>query len=92
MKRPYLTQRGKFKEGKAHPTGVVMLKVTDTVAQPFLYEYAEVRGLVNPDYEADLKYALEQAGFEPPPNAFVLASLGLKVVAFLRRLRDYTGR
>ena len=44
--------------------GFVPLKLTDRMAQDLLYEYAQRRRAVDPEFSADLETALKNAGAE----------------------------
>ena len=45
--------------------GFVPLKLTDPMAQPVLWEYANVRRSVDAEFADDLQQALATAGYEP---------------------------
>lgn len=59
---------GQFKSDKYAwcPAGFVPLKVTDPMAQPVLWDYAQRRRPVDAEFSADLEVALRAKGFEPP--------------------------
>jgi hypothetical protein len=45
--------------------GFVPLKVTDPMAQPVLWQYAQTRRERDPEFADDLEFALRAAGFNP---------------------------
>lgn len=45
--------------------GFVPLKITDPMAQPVLWEYAQKRRAVDPEFADDLEAVLRVAGFDP---------------------------
>ena len=49
--------------------GFVPLKITDPMAQPVLWEYAQVRRTVDAEFSDDLCEALRLAGYQPPDLA-----------------------
>ena len=62
----HLTDDGEFQSDK-YPwckPGFVALKITDEMAQPFLWAYADARWLIDGQFSADLRQALLNAGFE----------------------------
>jgi hypothetical protein len=46
--------------------GFVPLKLTDKTAQPLLWQYAQVRRVVDADFSRDLELCLKYEGYEPP--------------------------
>jgi len=63
---------GHFKSDKYSwcPVDFVPLKLTDKMAQPVLWEYAQQRKSIDLAFAKDLETALVNAGFEPPSNYF----------------------
>ncbi len=63
---------GHFKSDKYtwSPVDFVPLKLTDKMAQPVLWKYAQQRKAVDLAFAKDLETALVNAGFEPPSNYF----------------------
>lgn len=63
---------GHFKSDKYSwcPVDFVPLKLTDKMAQPVLWEYAQQRKTIDLAFAKDLETALVNAGFEPPSNYF----------------------
>ena len=49
--------------------GFVPLKVTDRMAQPVLWDYAQRRRAVDAVFADDLETALKNAGYVPPDSA-----------------------
>jgi len=47
------------------PRGLVPLKPTDPMAQDLLWEYARRRQEIDLEFAADLRTALEMAGYDP---------------------------
>ncbi len=45
--------------------GFVPFKLTDEMAQPLLWQYAEVRRAIDPEFADDLQAALGMLGYEP---------------------------
>ena len=65
--RPHLTQRGRFRSDKFKwcKPGYLALSFTDKTAQPFIYGYAALRGIVDREFQEDVFTALENAGYKP---------------------------
>lgn len=61
---------GQFQSDKypTTPRGKVPLSVKDASAQDLLWEYAQRRRAIDPEFSADLETALLAAGFTPPPG------------------------
>ena len=59
---------GQFKSDKYEwsKPGFVPLKLTDPMAQPVLWQYAQTRRAVDPEFSGDLETALCAAGYAPP--------------------------
>jgi len=59
-------ENGEFKSDKypETPRGLVPLKPTDPMAQDLLWEYAQRRCMVDKEFSADLKVALQLAGYK----------------------------
>jgi hypothetical protein len=59
---------GEFQSDKypTTPRGKVPLSVQDKSAQDLLWEYAQRRREIDPEFSADLETALSLAGFLPP--------------------------
>ena len=47
------------------PRGLVPFKVTDTMAQDLLWEYANRRGSIDTEFADDLQRVLRDAGYDP---------------------------
>lgn len=58
---------GEFQSDKypETPRGLVPLKCTDTTAQDLLWEYAQRRREVDPEFADDLEEALRIKGYKP---------------------------
>ncbi len=68
MNRPHLTQRGRFRSDKYKAwckPNFLALKFTDVTAQPFIYAYAALRGIVDREFQEDVFTALENVGYKP---------------------------
>lgn len=68
MNRPHLTQRGRFRSDKYKSwckPGFLALKFTDETAQPFIYGYAALRGIVDREFQEDVFTALDNVGYKP---------------------------
>lgn len=63
----HLTESGEFKSDKYpwSPPGFVSLKLTDPMAQPFLWGYAEIRRQKDQEFSDDLHEALRLTGYDP---------------------------
>lgn len=61
---------GQFKSDKYEwcEPGFVPLKLTDPMAQPLLWQYAQTRRAVDPEFSGDLETALRAAGYAPPAH------------------------
>lgn len=61
---------GEFQSDKypTCPRGKVPLSTKDPSAQDLLWEYAQRRRSVDPDFARDLEAALVGKGFQPPPT------------------------
>ena len=57
-------QSDKFPET---PRGIVPLKVSDPVAQPFLWGFAQAHRAIDPDFSDDLEECLRLEGYEHTP-------------------------
>ncbi len=62
---------GEFQSDKypTTPRGKVPLSCKDKTAQDLLWEYAQRRRAVDPEFSDDLETALKNAGFVPPGSA-----------------------
>lgn len=74
-KGPHLIQTSEgvqFQSDKypACPTGKVPLSVKDKMAQDILWEYAQRRRQIDTEFSDDLEWALQDAGYVPPPSGF----------------------
>jgi hypothetical protein len=71
---------GEFQSDKypTTPRGKVPLSVKDTMAQDLLWQYAQRRRDVDPEFSDDLEAALRIAGYQPPPydDHFICESCG----------------
>ena len=58
---------GKFQSNKypTCPAGKVPLSTTDPRAQDLLWEYAQRRREIDPEFSEDLEWALINSGYEP---------------------------
>lgn len=67
--RPHIVD-GQFQSDKypTCPPGKVPLSVRDLDAQDLLWEYAQRRRRVDPDFAADLETCLRTAGYMPMPD------------------------
>jgi hypothetical protein len=65
---------GEFQSDKypTCPRGKVPLSCKDLMAQDLLWEYAQRRRAVDPEFAADLETALQSAGYTPLTNVQVL--------------------
>lgn len=61
---------GEFQSDKypSTPTGKVPLSVKDPTAQDLLWEYAQRRRPVDPEFSDDLETTLRTAGYTPPEH------------------------
>ena len=64
-KRPHINNQGQFQSDKypTCPAGKVPLSVKDPTAQDLLWEYAQRRRNVDPEFSDDLELALREAGY-----------------------------
>jgi hypothetical protein len=71
---------GLFKSDKYDwcPAGFVPLKVSDKMAQPELWSYAQKRRSVDVAFGDDLEEALKLQGFEPPETSETMLVYSLK--------------
>lgn len=71
MKRPHINADGQFQSDKypSCPPGKVPLSVKDPMAQELLWEYAQRRRSVDPEFSEDLETALKSAGYKPSSQA-----------------------
>ena len=67
MNRPHLTQRGRFRSDKFKwcKAGYLPLSFTDVTAQPWIYGYAALRGIVDREFQEDVHAALVNVGYRP---------------------------
>lgn len=67
MKRPHLTQRGRFRSDKYKwcKPGYLALSFTDVTAHPWIYGYAALRGIIDREFQEDVHTALANAGYTP---------------------------
>ena len=68
MNRPHLTQRGRFRSDKYKAwckDGFLALSFTDVTAQPWIYGYAALRGVIDREFQEDVFTALENVGYAP---------------------------
>jgi hypothetical protein len=67
--RPHIVN-GQFQSDKypTCPPGKVPLSVKDKSAQDLLWEYAQRRREVDPEFAGDLEFALLGAGYVPPKS------------------------
>lgn len=58
---------GKFQSDKypKTPRGLIPFKVTDPMAQPFLWAYAQLRRAIDAEFAEDVETLLREAGYEP---------------------------
>lgn len=79
---------GEFQSDKypTTPRGKVPLSVNDHTAADLLWEYAERRVLIDPQFSADLKLALQKKGYGPSAISVYeqLRDIGVKLRAALR--------
>ena len=70
MAGEHLTEEGEFKSDKYEwcPPGFVPFKLTDEMAQPFLWGYADARRTVDQEFADDLQEALMRKGYPPDPR------------------------
>ena len=86
MKRAHLTQRGVFQSDK-YPwcnKGFLALKFTDKTAQPWIWGYALLRGVIDREFQEDVHYALNKLGYRPG-RVFKVVLLGLRLLQHIRR-------
>lgn len=62
------------------PPGKVPLSVQDSTAQPFLWGYAQVRRVVDPQFADDLERSLLDNGFIPPNEVIIVEHIKCAVV------------
>lgn len=62
------------------PRGKVPLSVKDKTAQSLLWEYAQRRRVVDAEFSDDLETALKAAGYRPPSNESILATMVREVL------------
>ena len=67
MNRPHLTQRGRFRSDKFKwcKAGYLPLSFTDVTAQPWIYGYAALRGIIDREFQEDVHTALKNVGYVP---------------------------
>ena len=67
MNRPHLTQRGRFRSDKFKwcKAGYLPLSFTDVTAQPWIYGYAALRGIIDREFQEDVHTALKNVGYTP---------------------------
>ena len=63
----HINKDGLFQSDKypTCPPGKVPLSVNDPLAQPLLWEYAQLRREVDAEFSDDLEESLRRAGYEP---------------------------
>ncbi len=85
-KRPHLTQRGVFRSDKYKwcPPGFLALKLTDVTAQPWIWGYAQLRGVIDQEFREDIHYALNKLGYRPS-RMYRTVLLGLRLLQYIRR-------
>jgi hypothetical protein len=66
----HINEDGFFQSDKypTCPPGKVPLSCRDATAQDLLWEYAQRRRAVDPEFSADLETALRSAGYAPPTH------------------------
>lgn len=64
----HINKDGLFQSDKypSCPPGKVPLSCKDPTAQPLLWEYAQIRRAVDPEFADDLEAALKLQGYQPP--------------------------
>jgi hypothetical protein len=64
----HINQDGEFQSDKypTCPAGKVPLSTKDPTAQDLLWEYAQRRRSVDPEFSEDLEAALKSKGYVPP--------------------------
>jgi hypothetical protein len=74
---------GEFQSDKypTTPRGKVPLSVKDTTAQDLLWEYAQRRRSVDPEFANDLETALKAAGYSLPAKAARLTPEQREIIA-----------
>lgn len=70
----HLTADGEFQSDKYKdwcPPGFVPLKLSDKMAQPLLWQYAETRRGVDQEFADDLQQALRLQGYDRPESCWL---------------------
>ena len=86
MNRPHLTQRGRFRSDKYKAwckDGFLALSFTDVTAQPWIYGYAALRGIIDREFQEDVFTALTNVGYKPS-RFYRLAIAGLVLARDVR--------
>lgn len=80
---------GKFQSDKYDwsKPGFVPLKVSDKMAQPVLWEYAQSRRAVDAEFADDLEQALRAEGFVPSNHEELATKAALKYREVLEQIR-----